>query len=48
MKKLYRIICSKYKKFEKPKIYLLSVTKNVLNYFFILFSLGAKMKKKII
>ena len=37
MKKLYRVICGKYRKFEEPKIsYLLE--------FFLLFAVSARMK----
>ena len=41
MKKLYWIICGKYKKFEKPKISYLFETQ-----FFLLFAVGARMKMK--
>ena len=40
MKKLYCVICSKYRKFEKPKIlYLLEK-----HYFFLLLAVSARMK----
>ena len=42
MKKLYCVICGKYRKFEKPKIsYILEK-----HYFFLLFVVNVKMKMK--
>ena len=44
MGKLYRAICGKYRKLEKPKI-LLSLREN-LDYFFFFFAVSPGMKMK--
>ena len=41
IKKLYRVTCSKYRKLEKPKTYLLEKA-----LFFLLFAISATMKMK--
>ena len=43
MKKLYRIICSKYRTFERPKISYLLEKKH---YAFLLFAVSARMRMK--
>ena len=42
MKNIYCVICGKYRKFEKPKIYTFSKK----HWFFILFAVSERMKIK--